>query len=289
MNIRKKLLILISLFVALLGRSQKILEPAILECHYTHIMQKDTLYHSKIETDSMILRIGDTTSQFFSWHTFYHDSLWADPVGRTIAENLSLEAFRTRDLNLRLRSRTTRDYIYKNFPTGKISVMSKDFYIGYAYEEECQHQHWLIQDSVKNIAGYDCQLAVCEFRGRTYSAWFAKEIPYCNGPWKLGGLPGLILEAYDKEKHYYYMICHIKQNDITPVTVYNFDGVDYLKTNRNDYLNTVKNYLSGTPVEELELIHDVIWNGKKQSFFPKEKRRLLYDFLERDYNNKENI
>lgn len=59
---------------------------------------------------------------------------------------------------------------------------------------------WTLNDEFKIISGYNCQKATVNFRGRTYEAWFTTEIPLPYGPWKLGGLPGLILEAYDLSK-----------------------------------------------------------------------------------------
>ena len=72
-------------------------------------------------------------------------------------------------------------------------------------------QKWIIQqDSDKQIAGYPCQLGYCHFRGRTWKAWFTTDIPVSNGPWKLAGLPGLILEAYDSAYHYHYTLTEIR-------------------------------------------------------------------------------
>lgn len=38
--------------------------------------------------------------------------------------------------------------------------------------------------------------ATCSYGGRKYIAWYAKSLPYSFGPFKLHGLPGLIIEAY---------------------------------------------------------------------------------------------
>jgi GLPGLI family protein len=54
---------------------------------------------------------------------------------------------------------------------------------------------WTIVPELKSILNYQCQKAICHFRGRDYVAYFASEIPISNGPFKFDGLPGLILEV----------------------------------------------------------------------------------------------
>ena len=51
--------------------------------------------------------------------------------------------------------------------------------------------------SIKKIGNLVCKKAIGEFRGRTYEVWFSEEIPVNFGPWKLWGLPGLIVEVQD--------------------------------------------------------------------------------------------
>jgi len=59
---------------------------------------------------------------------------------------------------------------------------------------------WEFREERKTIDGFNVQLATTHFGGRVYEAWFTTEIPLSFGPWKLQGLPGLILEAKDTKE-----------------------------------------------------------------------------------------
>ena len=71
-------------------------------------------------------------------------------------------------------------------------------------KEVAPSQTWKIEKETKKIGKFNCKKATTTFRGRTYTAWFTSDIPLPYGPWKLHGLPGLILEAYDSNKNAYW-------------------------------------------------------------------------------------
>ena len=54
---------------------------------------------------------------------------------------------------------------------------------------------WTLHPEHKRFGQYDCRRATGKYRGRDYEAWYTLDIPIPSGPFKLGGLPGLILEA----------------------------------------------------------------------------------------------
>jgi GLPGLI family protein len=55
---------------------------------------------------------------------------------------------------------------------------------------------WTIDATqTRTIGGFTCEKATGHYRGRDYEVWYAPDIPIPSGPFKLGGLPGLIMEA----------------------------------------------------------------------------------------------
>ncbi|MEO7531474.1 MAG: GLPGLI family protein [Sediminibacterium sp.] len=92
------------------------------------------------------------------------------------------------------------DSYTKNFQNSQLTFIAPAGSNYYSIEEKIPVIDWVIIQETKVIKGFPCQKATCKFRGRNYEAWFCSQIPYSNGPWKLGGLPGLILEAYDVNK-----------------------------------------------------------------------------------------
>jgi GLPGLI family protein len=77
-------------------------------------------------------------------------------------------------------------------------------------DDTLQPIDWQISNEQKLFGELRCQKATAFVRGRNYTAWFAPAIPIRTGPWKLHGLPGLIVEAYDDKGHVRFMFESVK-------------------------------------------------------------------------------
>jgi len=76
----------------------------------------------------------------------------------------------------------------------------------YYTHEEIPNLNWKFTDKTKKIGEFLCNNAVAEFRGRVYSAWFTTKIPTSFGPWKLHGLPGLIVKVTDSNNEVEFLL-----------------------------------------------------------------------------------
>lgn len=71
--------------------------------------------------------------------------------------------------------------------------------------------NWTIADEIKKVENYTLQKATAKFGGRSWTAWFCKDIPFNEGPFKLRGLPGLIFELSDAKKNFLYTLVKSKE------------------------------------------------------------------------------
>ena len=123
------------------------------------------------------------------------------------------------------------------------------------YTEEIPVQDWKLQDDTLTVCGYLCQKATCRFRGNDFTAWFTPELPISNGPWKFGGLPGLILKIHDSGEHYNFECIKIESHTKKfPIIL--FDEKRYQKIERTKLRQLEKdiheNYYKFAPITTME-------------------------------------
>lgn len=97
----------------------------------------------------------------------------------------------------------------------KDSIDSRQFFSNKYYQisQKNINFNWKITNESKKIAGFNCIKAICEYNQREFIAWFTKEIPISDGPWKFNGLPGLIIEISTKDESITYSLTGLKKRD----------------------------------------------------------------------------
>lgn len=232
------------------------------------------LLKENYDSDNMLLQIGpDGLSKFSSYKNLTVDSILMRSsqeqiVDAAIEGKLSTGEFMT---------------IYKNYPAGRLTHTEKICQDWFRYDEEMPSLGWELTDSVTTVLGYECQSARCKFRGREWTVFYSEDIPLTDGPWKLHGLPGLIMKASDEKGHYTFECIGIKSKADRPVTIYK---VPFNKTDRKGYYDAKHRYeinpyayYEATTGQSVDVV-DANGNPSLDAYDPID---LPYDYLELDW------
>jgi len=156
--------------------------------------------------DWQILEVGKYSNKYYSYFVWESDSL------RTVDYRTNRSGSFSNKLLPRGRNGKGHwnelQYHVLIAENGKIRTYNRERlpqYEGY-YDEPYPNQQWTLTLDTATVSGYHCQKATCHFRGRDFEAWFTTDVPLKFGPWKFGGLPGLIVKVYDAD-HYYTFEC----------------------------------------------------------------------------------
>lgn len=164
--------------------------------NFTHI--QDTTQKDRPYTESMLLLAGKNASVYTSY----------DKINQSIARKKLIEEQMknqagSNNMSINLTGSPNKptspiDYFY--FAKENKFFTKERVFNFYLVEEPSTKINWKITKDTASFSGIPCQKAVAHFKGRNWTAWYATEIPLQSGPWKLNGLPGLIIEAYDDTK-----------------------------------------------------------------------------------------
>ncbi len=168
--------------------------PEVLSVDYLIMSKKDN-NAKKLYPSCMILSIGKEFSKFH----------WA-PLPEYRKYNPSISGY---DVYT----------VYKGYPDKtQLTFCGEVVKIPYVYSEPLPDFGWEMLEGDTIVCGYNCQKATTTFRGLTWTVWFTLDLPYSDGPWKLCGLPGLILRAYDSKCNYFFTAIEVKKGDDKEVT-----------------------------------------------------------------------
>ncbi|MCM1142519.1 MAG: GLPGLI family protein [Muribaculum sp.] len=252
------------------------LEPALIMVKYEKRMVTDTLAR---ETDftvsTLTLKAGRNFSAFYDAKLKWIDSL--ELRNRDYIRSLykGVEYYTAKG---KLHFAT----LFKDYNRSKLTVLDSFDLTRWEIQEELSKPNWEIGDSTINILGYECILATTDFRGRKWHAWFTPEIPISEGPWKLWGLPGLILKVYDTKKDYEFVALELRSENIGYVEYFNYMVPPIFKTTRMNGLQTKRKALM-KDLRSTIAIMGIVDGLKTDTEKPREKSHCNYDFEEIDY------
>lgn len=220
------------------------LDEATIRCYYK-FTQPLKVDKEKIQiTDTMTLDIGSKISLYYDATRIKRDSIFGSMMKSTLNPGniKSMSVMKDQDASVldgkggttfesTARGETAK--LYKNRQDKEVIITDRaDGAQSYKCTEKNSSQQWNITSDTLTVLGYLCQKATANFRGRNYEAWFAPEIPTNDGPWKLFGLPGLILKANDSENLFTFEIIGLEQLQ-TPVNI-TMAEEEYINCSRKD-------------------------------------------------------
>lgn len=174
---------------------------------FTHVL--DTNNRDKPLNENMVLMIGRGASVYKS----YDRKLREEQMRKSVMEQLNSGSPNVKVTSAGSPLGPSIDYY--QYPNNNKFYSSERVFNYYIIEEAMPAPAWKISADTATVKGLQCQKATTNFKGRNYTAWFCADLPYRVGPWKLNGLPGLIVEAYDDKKE----------------VVFKFDGLEKIDLN----------------------------------------------------------
>ncbi len=171
---------------------------------FSHI--RDTTNRSNPYTENMALLIGKNASVYASY-----DKLAQDLERRRLIEEQVKNAAPGEPIRINVGKvkPTTALELYCFFKEDKLFTRER-LINTYLTEEPLPKIGWKITKDTASFSGIACRKATAHFKGRDWIAWFAPELPFQSGPWKLNGLPGLIIQAYDDKKEIQFLFAGIE-------------------------------------------------------------------------------
>ena len=143
-------------------------------------------------------------------------------VGRTVTKSMPLSAYKRMDMEeeddiiaAHQEAYLHMPTVWTGYPNGQTTV--RDWIFPHEFEgaEPTPDIAWTLTDDTLTVSGYLCQQANCKFRGVVWTVCYTEEIPSSAGPWRLRGLPGMIVQA-ENEAHT-FCLTELRQ-EATPIT-----------------------------------------------------------------------
>lgn len=238
--------------------------------------------------DFLLLANGDK-SMFYNYHTQWLDSTrctkegesWYVQTGLVVMGQVMGKPREEVEAILESSGTGRPVSMYVVREKGKFKIWDEVYNEYRKYSEDTEERNWnIMSDSTKNVLDYECIMATTDYHGRKWKAWFAPEIPVDAGPWKLLGLPGLIMEAIDSTGQHHFTATGLESVEIPFPKVY--EPFDYEKTTRKEFLKLCRyRFDNFQGMRDLHFGTDA--PRLSQDKIDYETGKPGFDFLETDY------
>jgi GLPGLI family protein len=198
-------------------------DPVLARVRYTYTNKIDTLKSAKPHIENMLLFFGKNTSLYTSYDKIIHEIAEEQKFWAMIASGggRGKSVFIIDDTNSKWMTTTSYLFFLKE---NKFYTKEMFSFRSYLVEGIAPTINWKLSNDTANFSGLNCLRATASFEGKDWEVWYAPSVPFPSGPWKLSGLPGLIVEAYDTNKQVYFKFAgmenakfgdHVRERDIT--------------------------------------------------------------------------
>jgi len=211
-------------------------------CIYKYEFLQDSTSKYSLKQIDMSLQVGTHISKFESFNDFLSDSILYENRNLELNENnaqtILSQLRRIKDpSNSSLLAKYT---VYKNYPiSGFISFYGYDDHKFFKVTQQNQLKWMLAASKDTVIASYICKKATTTFAGRNYIAWYTRQIPVNDGPYKFSGLPGLIVKLYDNKNLHCFTLTSFKKINYNQLIT--LSKQKYIEITPQEYVNVVRN------------------------------------------------
>src|SRR5690554_6049629 len=193
---KKLLLTLLTLILGLgISMAQEFNVDYRIQYKYTHHSNLATIENS--QSEGLYLFTGENQSVFVNHNVAYEEEINKKRDVMTSVGNFDWGEKHT----------DFHQQYYKSHDAQEVWILNA--YSGgypYAYAELRVPLDWTILEQTKEFMGFNIQAATADFAGRSYTAWFTTDISIPDGPHVFYGLPGLVVDVYDTEKHFRFQL-----------------------------------------------------------------------------------
>jgi GLPGLI family protein len=188
---KKQLLLATTLLMVFMAAKAQKPDTARVLVHYKFTHIGDTTDRAHPYTENMALFVGKNASAYKSYDGFIADQQFRNAWAAAVASSPDGQP------RINRRGVGTRTQYYQ-YPNTKKMLTKDNLAINeYLVDGPLPAIAWQIGSDTASFGGLHCQKATGHFKGRDYIVWFCPDLPLPAGPWKLNGLPGVIVDAHD--------------------------------------------------------------------------------------------